>query len=278
MAILWFVGLGLDDERGLSRRAVEVLRGCEVFSEAYTSLVPPGTLDRLAREIGRPVRSLGRAELEGERPVLEALGRGPAVALLVPGDPFAATTHLALRLAAERAGHTWRYLPNASIAFAALGFLGLSPYRFGPTVSLPFPAPGFAPTSPLEKIGANLERDLHTLLLLDLDPEHGRALSAGEALRLLRERDPDARLLAEEDRLAVAARVGREDAAGFAGTFRALRAVDFGASPHAVVVPARRLSLEEEEALDHLPPGRPPSAPSRPAERSRPRTPGSGTA
>jgi len=249
MAVLWFVGLGLDDERGLSRRALEVLRSSEVFAEEYTAVAGPGSVQRLAGELGRPVRRLGRSELEAETSVLEALGRSASVALVVVGDPFAATTHVSLRLAAERAGHDWRYLPNASILVAAAGFLGLSHYRFGRTVSLPFPAPGFEPRSPLEQIGGNRERGLHTLVLLDLAPERSRFFRAEEALAILRERDPDSRLLTDDDRLAVAARVGREDAAGFYGPFRTLRQMDFGPPMHALVVPARELHFEEEAAL-----------------------------
>ena len=252
MATLWFVGLGLDDERGLSRRALEVLRRCELFAEEYTAVAAPGTLERLGAELGRTVTRLGRAEVEEEATLLAALGRSEEVALVVVGDPFAATTHVALRLAAERAGHGWRYLPNASILVAAAGYLGLSPYRFGRTVSLPFPAPGFEPMSPLEQVAANRERELHTLLLLDLAPEEGRFLDAREALAILRRRDPEGRFLADDDLLAVAARIGRDDAAGFAGTVRELREREFGAPPHAIVVPARRLHFEEEAALERF--------------------------
>jgi diphthine synthase len=252
MSELWFVGLGLDDERGLSRRAFEVLRASEVFAEEYTAVAAPGSLERLSQELGREVRKLGRTEVEGETELLKALGRSPQVALVVVGDPFAATTHVALRLAAEKAGHRWRYLPNASILVAAAGFLGLSHYRFGRTVSLPFPAAGFEPRSPLEQVAANLERDLHTLLLLDLAPESGRFLRAEEALGILRARDPTGSVLGDDDRLAVAARVGTESAAGFFGTFRRLRSADFGPPLHAVVVPARRLHFEEEAALERF--------------------------
>jgi diphthine synthase len=249
MSVLWFVGLGLDDERGLSRRAVEVLRSSEVFAEEYTAVAAPGSIERLGRELGRPVTRIGRAEVEGETEVLRALGRSAQVALVVVGDPFAATTHVALRLAAEKAGHSWRYLPNASILVAAAGFLGLSHYRFGRTVSLPFPAPGFEPRSPLEHIASNRDRDLHTLVLLDLAPETDRFLRAEEALAILRQRDPTGELLGDNDRLAVAARVGQESAAGFFGPFRTLRGLDFGPPLHALVVPAQRLHFEEEAAL-----------------------------
>jgi diphthine synthase len=259
MGELWFVGLGLGDERGLSLRALEVLREANrIFAEEYTSLAPAGTLDRLARELGRPIERLDRPLLESERPILDALSSLPGrVALLVVGDPFAATTHVALRVAAEGAGHAWRYLPNASVLTAAAGFLGLIHYRFGRTVSLPFPAPGFAPRSPLEQIAANRMRGLHTLILLDLDPKAGRFLGAREALEILRERDPDGAALPDEALIAVACRVGRDDEAGFFGSFAALRAVDFGPPMHTLVAITPELHFEEAAALRRFRVGEP---------------------
>ena len=251
MAELAFVGLGLGDERGLGDRAMEALRSAgELYAEEYTAVASAGTLDRLSAALGRPIHRLSRAELESERPLLEALGRSSKVALLVVGDPFAATTHVSLRLAAERAGHHWRYLPNASILTAAAGFLGLQHYRFGRTVSLPFPSPGFRPRSPIERLSENRARGLHTLVLLDLVPEGPRFLTATEGLALLRELDPTGELLPETVDVAVAARVGRDDAAGFVGPFGRLRSVDFGPPMHAVVVPAPELHFEEAAALE----------------------------
>lgn len=250
MGELAFVGLGLSDERGLSERAREVLACCAVvFAEEYTAVASPGTLDRLGRLLGAPIRRLDRPLLESEGPILDALATYPRVALVVVGDPFAATTHVALRLAAERAGHTWSYWPNASILTAAAGFLGLMQYRFGRTVSLPLPAKGFAPTSPLELIAANRERDLHTLVLLDLRPEEGRFLTASAALTLMRERDPEGRWLAEHDRVGVVARLGQESASAWVGSIARLRAIDFGPPMHALVVLAPSLHFEEEAAV-----------------------------
>lgn len=251
MSELLFVGLGLGDERGLSRRSLDALRSADlVFAEQYTAVAPPGTLDRLEAEIERPVRRLDRTAVEAEAPILEALGRRARVAFLVVGDPFAATTHVALRLAAERAGHSWSYYPNASILSAAAGFLGLMHYRFGRTVSLPFLVPGFAPRSPLDQIAGNRSRGLHTLLLLDLKPEEDRFLLAGEALGRLRELDPEGAVVADSTEVAVAARVGRDDARGFFGSFERLRSTDFGPPMHTVVVPAPELHFEEAAALE----------------------------
>jgi diphthine synthase len=249
MGELWFVGLGLDDERGLSARALEALRACDrLFAEEYTATAPPGTMERLAALVGHPIERLDRAHLESERPVVDALADSARVGLIVVGDPFAATTHVALRIAVEKAGHTWRYLPNASILTAAAGFLGLMHYRFGRPVSLPLPAPGFEPRSPLERIEANRAAGLHTLLLLDLRPSEGEFLTASQALRLLRARDPDRGLLPDGSPVAVAARVGRDDARGWFGPVEALLSLDFGPPMHVVVLPAE-LHFEEAEAL-----------------------------
>jgi diphthine synthase len=262
VAELAFVGLGLGDERGLSARAWDVLRAAdEVFAEEYTAVAPDGTLARVGAELHRRVQVLDRAALESERPILEALGRSPRVALIVVGDPFAATTHVALRLAVERGGHAWKYVANASILTAAAGFLGFMHYRFGRTVSFPFPAPGFAPRSPVEQIAGNRERGLHTLVLLDLEPGAGRFLTANEALALLRERDPNGVVVPARTEVGVAARVGHDDAAGWFGPLEELARAEFGPPMHVVVVPAPELHFEETAALARYRTGRAEPAP-----------------
>ncbi|MCI4348392.1 MAG: diphthine synthase, partial [Thermoplasmata archaeon] len=184
----------------------------------------------------------------------DALTRYPHVGLIVAGDPFAATTHVALRLAAETAGHSWTYLPNASIVSAAPGFLGLQQYRFGRVVSIPFPEPGFAPRSPLDGIADNRARDLHTLVLLDLRPDEGRFLTAPEALSILTERDAGSSVpaLPFDLSIAVVARVGTDSARAWYGPRSRLAVVEFGPPLHTLVVPARTLHFEEKAALSRI--------------------------
>ena len=251
MATLWFVGLGLGgiDDLGPRARGI-VARAGALFAEEYTSRLPPGTLEALATVAGRPVRTLRREELESEAPLREALALHPEVALVVPGDPFVATTHLALRVAAEAWGHRWAYVPNASVLTAAAGWLGLIAYRFGRPVSLPFPEPGFEPRSPLEALQRNRRAGLHTLVLLDLRPEEGRYLTAAEAVRILAEREgapPEVFRPATE--LGAVARVGREDAEAWFGPWEELAATDLGPPMHAVIVPAPELHFEEAAAV-----------------------------
>lgn len=251
MGELLFVGLGLCDEKDLSQRAMEDLAGCgAIFAEQYTSRWGEGALSRLGSKLGREVQELSREEVEGERRVLDALAQGGSVALLVVGEPFAATTHLALRLSAEAHGHTWRVLHNASILTAAASLVGLSHYRFGRTVSLPRPRPGFRPTSPYDALLANWKAELHTLVLLDLDPAEGHYLTAGEALRLLGELETERRggVLPPEREVAVIARAGAPDAKVVVGPRGELEARDFGPPLHCLILPSPSLHFVEEEA------------------------------
>lgn len=255
MGQLAFIGLGLGDDRDLSPRARERLRRCgAIFYETYTSRTAPGTLERLAEELERPIQTLSRAEVEAEEPVLAALGVHSHVGFLCAGDPFAATTHVALRLAAEKAGHSWVYLPGASVLTAAPSFLGLQHYRFGRTVSLPFPSPHFAPRSPLAGIEQNRNQDLHTLVLLDLRPEEDRFMTANEGLRILADRDTDSArpVLPADLGIAVVARVGTDEARAWYSSRAQLEGTDFGPPLHCLVVPGPTLHFEEKEALERV--------------------------
>jgi diphthine synthase len=250
MGELWFVGAGLGDEQDLSRRAWGALRGASrVFAEEYTSLLGPGTVERVEAELGRPVERLSRAQVEAETIVLQALASDGRVALLVAGDPFVATTHVQLRLAAEAAGHRWQYLPGPSILTAAVSLLGLMHYRFGRVVSLPFTDPGFDPVSPFEAIGRNRQVGAHTLVLLDLRPSEGRFLTAREALARFDGAAARAAAIEEPTEFGVVARAGRSDADAWWGTRAALSSVEFGGPLHTLVVPAPELHFAEADAV-----------------------------
>jgi diphthine synthase len=92
---LIFVGLGLNDEEGISFRGLEETRKAgSVFMELYTNLMPDFSLKRFEALAGKKVILLLRHDLEEENgeAILKAAEHGKAV-LLVPGDPFVATTH-----------------------------------------------------------------------------------------------------------------------------------------------------------------------------------------
>jgi len=248
---LVFVGLGLHDELDVSERGLQEIRTADIiFAESYTSMLSPGSLDRLAAMCGKRIEILDRAAVEdGGRILAECESK--KVALLVAGDPMSATTHVDLRLRAARDAIETSLVHNASVFTVVAGLLGLQHYKFGRTTTLPFPQEGYSPTSPYEVISENLCRGLHTLVLLDIDADNTRYMTVNEGLHLLldMERRVAKGQLSEETLVCAVARAGSPDCMIRAGIVKELAAVDFGPPLHSIVVPGR-LHFVEEEALE----------------------------
>src|SRR6266849_1280243 len=176
-----FVGLGLNDEKGLTVEGLEEARKADVvFAEFYTNVMPSLDVKRLERLLRKKVVVLDRVQLEDEngRQSFEAAGKGK-VAFLVPGDPMIATTHVSIRLELAKRGVPSRIIHGPSIASAVCGATGLQSYKFGKSVTLPR-EPG-VPGSLLDAVRDNKTRGLHTLLLFDVRPEMAQQLTIGEA-------------------------------------------------------------------------------------------------
>ena len=245
---LVFVGLGLHDEDGVSERGLtEILSADLVLAEVYTSALSEGSLDRLAKRTGKRLELLDRAAVEDGKRILKEC-EDKRVALLVVGDPMTATTHVDLRLRAAEAGIETHITHGASVLTAVPGLLGLQHYKFGRTTTLPFPQEGYSPTSPYEVIHENLSRGLHTLVLLDIDAENSRYMTANEGLHLLMdiERRVGRGIISESTLVCAVARAGSRDCMVRAGILRELLVTDFGPPLHTIVVPGKLHFLEED--------------------------------
>ncbi|MCA1812936.1 MAG: diphthine synthase [Halobacteriales archaeon] len=246
MGSLTFVGLGLHDARDVSLRGLSVIQAADhVFLETYTSLLQGA--DKVAKEWGKPVVRLTRAQVEDGSMLLDAARAGSAV-LCVVGDSMSATTHVELRVRAAKEGIATRLVPGASILTAAAGLLGLQSYKFGRVTTLAFPHGQYLAESPAEVIAQNRERGLHTLVLLDLDAEKGRYMSASEGTRVLlgiAKRRPELGLSADTLACAVA-RAGSDAPLVRAATLRELAQLDLGPPLHCLVVPGQLHDLEQE--------------------------------
>src|SRR3989442_962200 len=111
MGELVFIGLGLDDERGITLRGLDEARAADmVFAEFYTSALRGASIEAVEKLIDRQIRRLSRKEVEDGQVLLAAAASG-TVAFLVPGDPMSATTHVDLRLRAERPNSARRRSP-----------------------------------------------------------------------------------------------------------------------------------------------------------------------
>ena len=163
------IGIGPGDLGLMTVDAVEAAAGSDHrFLEGYTATLPIEQEELLESRIG-PWNRLMRPDIEMPEELLR-LARSSVVALLVVGDPMQATTHVDLLLRAKDAGLNTEMIPGISATTLAVTLSGLQSYRFGRQVTLPFPYGNYLPVSPLKYILDNKSRNLHTLVLLDLDP------------------------------------------------------------------------------------------------------------
>jgi diphthine synthase len=248
---LWFISIGLWDEKDLSLRALEAARRCEkLFIELYTTKLAT-SVERLERLIGRAIELLERKDLEEgyERLLNEAMEK--RVGLLVGGDAFVATTHCVLRVEAAKRGIR-SFVVHGSSIVSAIAESGLHIYKFGRIATVPLPerTRGMPPYSIYDAIKLNQRAGLHTLLLLDMDVEEDRFLMPKEAMELLLGVEEERRegAFTHETAVIVIARLGSDEPLLRHGRVEDLLGAEFGKPPFVLIVPAE-LHFTEEEYL-----------------------------
>ncbi len=251
LAMLFFVGLGLYDERDISVKGLDVVRKADlVYAEFYTSRLMGASIERLEEFYGREVVPLSRQDVEVD-PAWLSKAQHSDVAFLVGGDPMISTTHLDLRLRALDMGIETRVIHASTILPAVSGLTGLQNYRFGRSTSIPFPytARGkrVVPETPYHVAMENRRLNLHTLLYLDLQEERCMTVNDGVEILLEVDRDRGDGLLGSTLGVGIA-RAGSEDAAVRADRLEALVHHPFGGPLHILVIPAR-LHFMEGRAL-----------------------------
>jgi len=249
---LTFIGLGLNSEKNMSLLGlVEAKKADTVYIELYTSLMPELDLKRLEKLIGKHVHMIFRRDLEedsGKR-ILESASKGKTV-FLVPGDPLMATTHVDLRIRAEKQGLRTRIVHGASIVSAVIGLSGLQNYKFGRSVTIPLNNTISLDATPYNVIGENLRTGLHTLCFLDIRAEEKRFMTIKNALDVLLtlEKSKQQRIIRDETLAVGIARAGSDNPAVKADYAKQLQKYDFGKPPHTLVFPGK-LHFMEAEAL-----------------------------
>ncbi len=252
MAELIFVGLGLDRETDISLRGLEKAKSADaVFAEFYTSLMPNVDVQKLERLTGKSIRTVARRDLEeeGGRSLLTEAEKGTVV-LLVPGDPLIATTHVDLRIRAEKKGIRTGVVHGASIISAVIGLSGLQNYKFGRSVTIPFSDVNVVYETPYNVIAENKEAKLHTLCFLDIKADKERYMTINEGLQTLFEIEKQRKKdIVTPATLSVGiARAGSENPTIKADYAEKLAKFDFGGPPHTLVFPGQ-LHFVEAEAL-----------------------------
>ncbi len=204
---------------------------------------------------GKKVHLLSREDVEQQPDWLDE-AKDKNIAFLTGGDTMVSTTHVDLRLRAEKLGIEIRLVHGASIASAVSGLTGLQNYRFGKSASIPYPYESRRGTriiseTPYDTIKQNSELGLHTLVFLDIDKEKGY-MTVNLALELLLEVEAKRGERVMDRAVAVGiARAGSEKPVVKADYAENLKDFDFGKPLHILIVPGK-LHFLEAEALVKL--------------------------
>jgi diphthine synthase len=238
--MLSFIGLGLYDERSITLRGKARLQEANrVFAEFYTSKLAGTTVENLERYHDISIERRDRAGVEQEPEPILAVAEDGHAAFLTAGDTMISTTHVDLRMRAHERGIETDVVHGTTAQAAASSLTGLQNYRFGKATTLPFEEThGGVPDSVLETIRANRERDLHTLVFLDIDAEHERYMTGDTAAGLL---------AAHLDTPGVVvAQAGSDDPTVRADRLATLAGERFGPPLHLLVIPGSPHPLERE--------------------------------
>ncbi|MBI3037223.1 diphthine synthase [Candidatus Woesearchaeota archaeon] len=246
--VLYLIGIGLNDEKDISVRGLEVIRSCDaVYLENYSSLLNCSIPD-LERFYGKKIVAADRKLVEQSEEIVAAAAK-KNVALLVIGDPWGATTHIDIMLRCRAKNIPFKVINNASI-ITAVGITGLQIYKFGKTTSVPYPDKNFRPETAYEVINQNRMLGLHTLLLLDVRPDIGKFMTVAEAIDILLEIESkkQQQVFTSETLCVGCARIGSGDFVIKAAAAKELKNFNFGKQPHCLIVPGE-LHFVEEDAL-----------------------------
>lgn len=247
---LIFIGLGLYDEKDISIKALEEIKKYnKIFAEFYTSKLVGTNFKKIEKIIGKKVEILSREETEKGDKILKA-AKTQNVSFLTAGDPMTATTHVDLRIRAIKNGIKTKVIHGSSIVTAVPGLLGLQSYKFGRITTLAYPERDYFPTSPYDIIFDNKKMGLHTLVLLDIQEDKKRYMTANEGLKIILDMEEKIgkKMFNSDSVVCVVARAGSENPLVKAGTFKTLLDFNFGPPLHSIVIPSR-LHFMEIEAL-----------------------------
>jgi len=254
--MLAFIGLGLYGIRDISLGALSFLRRAnKIFVEYYTSLLPNFEAKKLEIFLKRNIEIVTRKQLEEESgsKILEAAKKYD-VALLIPGNPFVATTHISLRIEAEKKGIRTLVYPAPSILDGIIIATGLQSYKMGRIVTIVYPdeSLGYWPLTPYEVLKENLRLGLHTLFLLDIKASEAKYMTVKEGLNILLETENKVKGNLLKDSVVIGiARATAPDQKVLVGDLNTLLNANLGPPPHSIVIPSL-LHPEEIEALKIL--------------------------
>jgi len=245
---LLFVGMGLGPLRYLTKAAEEYLRSSEVvYVDTYTSKVERELMSYIREIVKGRLIAADRDLLENRMKEIVEEARVKNVCIAVPGDPFIATTHVALREEARKLKVGEEIVFGVSAYTSAISLSGLHVYKFGKSASIPLTDDINQVRQSYYTLLENQSRGLHTLFFLDTKDG---GLRAGKALELLLkvENEEGRGVVRSGTLVIVVARIGYDDATITAGRLENLINHTLPPPPHMLIFPGE-LHFTEKEVI-----------------------------
>lgn len=239
--MIYLISLGLYDKDDMSFRAFNVAKSCgKLYFERYTSYYNTSTKE-LEQFLGKKIIEVSRSDLENSDKILSE-AKLLDVGVLVVGDALSATTHSALLLDAHKLGIKFKVIHGSSV-FTAVAETGLSLYKFGKVTSIPFLNKDVE--EPYNLIKSN--KGMHTLVLLDLDPQKGKYMSVNEAITYLLtlEKSKKASVFTDDTLVVAIASLGGNVEIKY-GKVKDLKKVKMKGVPQCLVVVGKLHFMEED--------------------------------
>ena len=235
--MLYLIGLGLD-LKDISLKGIEAAGKCKkVYWETYTNIYNY-TQKEIEKTIKSKVIPADRKKVEDEKNEILESAKKEKVALLVSGDPLAATTHVDLMIRANKEKIKVEIIHAPSV-FTAIAETGLQLYKFGKTASIAKWSQSFRPDSFYDIIKKNEAMNAHTLLLIDIGLPVAEALTYLDSIAKAR----DLQML--EKKIIVCERLGTKEQNFTIGKIPVLIKLKFKL-PACIIIPGKLHFVEED--------------------------------
>ncbi len=224
----------------------------KVFIDSYTSALTDEGIKGIKETLNREVIPLGRKDLEeSSEELFKLVNKGLKIALLIPGNPLVATTHISLVVESVKRGLKYEVIPAPGIIPNAITMSGLMIYKMGKPVTITYPVNGVYSEFPYDVVKSNDVRNLHSLLLLEMDAEKGIMMSIKEAIDIMQHIEGLRREgVFELSRKAVAvSSLGGPKQRICFSRLSTLAKLSPHPGPHTLIITSPKLHFMEEEAL-----------------------------
>lgn len=229
--MLYLIGIGLGDEKDITVKGLESIKKSKlVYLEGYTSRLQV-KINKLESFYGKKIKLLKREDIENNEKIINE-AKKKNVSVLVIGDVFAATTHIEFVMRAKKEVKV-EIIHNASV-LNLVSETGLSLYNFGKITSLPFENENI--NAPFNVWKEN--RDMHTLVLLDLNEE--KIMGGKEAIEYFLKNG-----MSNEQLCVVCCGLGSKKQKIVAGKAKELL-FDINIYPQCLIIPGKMHFIEEE--------------------------------